>query len=90
MTPDEALAYYLGPHHTVTPKTLEEAVCRALQEAAVRRKEGPAATAAVIRLAHDELKMTYRGIEAASETDRAGGARIDAATAQRIDSRNPR
>lgn len=90
MTSDEALAYYLGPHHKVTAVSLEQKVRFALQEAAVRRKEGPAATAAIIRLAHDELDMSYRAIEAVSYTDRAGGARIDAATAQRIDSRNPR
>lgn len=86
MTSDEALAYYLEVR---TPDLHTDVRC-ALQEAAVRRKEGPEATAALIRLAHDKLKMTYRAIEAASASDRAGGVRIDAATAQRIDSRNPR
>lgn len=87
MTLEQALAYFLStPSERPTDK--RAALVAALQEAAVRRKEGPEATAALVRAAHTELRMSYRDIEAASRTDRAGGVFISQATAQRIDTRD--
>lgn len=87
MNIEQALAYYLT---TVTPTgDLRTDVTAALKEAARRRKEGPLATAALIRAAHDQLRMSYRDIEAASTNDEVG-AWIDTATAQRIYVRNSR
>lgn len=82
MTPDEALAYFL-----VAPRTrsadLRADVIAALREAGKRRAEGPVATATVIRLAHDRLKMSYQDIEDLS-FDAEAGTCIDDSTAQRL------
>lgn len=84
MEPTEALAYY-----GVTPTDNHRRdIETALKEAARRRVEGPQATAALIRACRDELKMSYRDIEAASE--HPTGARIATATAQRIDVKHSR
>lgn len=78
MTPNEALEYYLE----VRTGDLRADVTAALQEAAIRRQEGPKATAAVIRIAHDDLGLSYRDIEQLSIG--RTGARINQATAQRL------
>lgn len=82
MTPNEALAYYLG---TNTYGTRRDDVIEALQEASRRRHEGPIATAVLIRLAHDDLAMSYRDIQRASTTT-CGGQEvcIHQATAQTL------
>lgn len=79
MTNEQALAYFLD-----APTDDRRAdVVTALREAARRRKEGPQATTALIRLAHEELRMNFREIERVSQEE-PGGPRIDHATAQRL------
>jgi hypothetical protein len=78
MTPNEALEYYLE----VRTGDLRADVIAALQEAAKRRQEGPKATAVVIRIAHDELGLSYRDIE--HHSIGSTGAPITQATAQRL------
>lgn len=77
MTDDEALAYYL-PTRT---DDLKADVCAALRSAALWRRDGPIATAHVVRVANQVLGMTYRAIQAASATD---GTSIDHETARRL------
>lgn len=83
MTPEEALDYFLDGPRTRSDN-LRVDVIAALQEAARRRVEGPIATATVVLLAHDRLKMSYQDIEDASFNEAADGACIDDETARRL------
>lgn len=85
MSTDEAIAYY-GITRTDDPRA---DLIGALREAARRRQEGPPATAALIRAARTEMRMSSREIEAASVHPETG-ARIDHSTAQRLIARYPR
>lgn len=76
---NEALEYFLE----VRTGDLRADIIGALREAARRRKEGPAATAAVVIAAHEQLGMSFRDIEAASYHIHSN-ARISQATAQRM------
>lgn len=83
MASDEALSYYLSERSG----DFRSDVIAALRECALRRVEGPMATAAVVDLAYNELKMSYREIEAASFNEARGGVRLDKEAARRLHNR---
>lgn len=74
-----ALEYFLE----VRTGDLGQDLVAAAQEAARRRKEGPQATAAILTALHDDFGLTYDEIAEASH-HKPSGARISAATAQRL------
>jgi len=75
----QALSYYLSD----PTGDLAVDLPRAAQEAARWRKEGPQATAAVLRAMRDQLGMTYEQIESASFNPTAD-AKISKSTAERL------
>lgn len=79
---ETALNYFLTPDNR-HQDNLRGDLIAAVQEAARRRKEGPEATAVIVKALHEQLGMTYMEIEAISVHPMTG-VKISRATAARL------